>query len=281
MREKIGISLVLVGLGLLSPTAAAAYTINLDTEYVPEAGHFEIIERLNYASVNKRTVNGIEEAGYLAGGSNLHLEMGVGNGNSLSVCFPYLFKKTGDKQGFGMGDTSIGFSKQVVALPSGGMKSRIRLAMPGSYGLNSYGLGLDNSFTMPLGSPQFLMSTNLNYYYPLKKGVSTEGALDQYAFLGDRLFYGLGFEYWVSPNLTLSLESFGAYQGISRVDEAPWPSADGKSSWNNVFSVAPGLTLALGSSFALQGSFVLPMMRSGDAGGSPAYSALISTLLDF
>lgn len=279
MKKGIGLGFLLA----LLPTSAGAYTINLDTEYVPDAWHFEIIERGAFSPLEKSFVQGtatpLDAASTLVS-SNLRLEMGLGGNMSIQTSVPYSLKRTGDKQGMGPGNVSFGLSKKILPLEVGGWKSGVQIGMPGAYGIDSYTVGWDNAFTTALWTPKLLLSTNLNYRYPLKKGVAVEGEPDAYYFYGDRITYGLGIEYWPASWLTLGLETFGNLQGVSKANGVPLEQ-DGTPLSNHVVTVAPGFTLALGPAFALQGSFLMPVVRSGYVGASPSYTGLVSTILDF
>ncbi|HEY9899690.1 MAG TPA: transporter [Pantanalinema sp.] len=264
---------------------ADAYVINLNSDYMPDPGHVEL---LSYGSYSPYTLKVLGGAIYSANpeGSAYHwleawnsLEVGLVADTSMTIIAPYDLSQSfdGAERQSGLGDLTLALGRKLWSNELGSFKTRLKASFPvGPLGAGVAAVGVDTIFSQQLIQDVLSATLNLNYGYNLQQTVAdAETLLPRTSWQGHGLAFGVGLDYALTPSIGLVLEALGQFDGHSEADRRPEPESGATT-----LTLAPGLSWSLSDAVCLQASLQLPLLRGGYQDSYP-YGGMAGVCLDF
>lgn len=247
---------------------AEAYVINLNSDYLPDPGHVELLTYGYYSPFTLRTLNG---ATYTANpiGTAYHwfeswnsVEVGLAPDTSLTFVAPYDLTQSfdGTERLNSLTDLTLALSRKLWSNELGSFKTRLKATVPvGTLGSGVTGVGLDTIVSQML-IPDLLSATlNLNYSYNLHQTERDEETLlPRTSWAGHGGDLSLGLDYSLTPSIGLVLEVLGQFEGRSESDRKPDAESGALA-----FTLAPGLSWTINETILLQASLLAPVYRGG------------------
>lgn len=278
-------SAIAIASSLATAMPADAYVINLNSDYMPEPGHIELLAYGSYSPYSLKVLAGAVYGANPAG-SGYHwleswnsLEVGVLPDTSLTIIAPFDLSQTfdGAERQTGLGDLTLAVGSRLWSNEQGSLKSRLKASFPaGPLGSGVAALGVDAIFSQAI-LPDLLTTTlNLSYGYNLHQTFADATTrLPVTSWQGHGLSFGIGLDYALTPGIGLVLEAMGQFDGSGEADRRPDPESGATT-----LTLAPGVSWALSEAVCLQASVLLPLVRGGYQDSYP-YGGMMGVCLDF